>query len=63
MAGELTPAEVRSHGGGVLSSLAAVELDTVMRRTLTDSVKLSDDMACSFVAGLSACWPDSPMVS
>jgi hypothetical protein len=51
--GQLTPADLRDHGGAVLDVLAAADLDAALHRALVGTVGLDDDKARSVVGELS----------
>lgn len=58
--GQLTPADLRGHATGILSILAAVDLDTALHRVLVQRVGLDDDTARAVVDDLAHHWPHQP---
>jgi uncharacterized membrane protein len=58
--GELTPHELRGHAIGVLTALAAADLDANLRRALVGQYGLDDARARDVVASLEKHWPTDP---
>lgn len=56
-AGELTPADLTDHAGGVLKALAAADLDAALHRTLVGVVGVPDGTARGMVDALAEHWP------
>lgn len=55
--GQISPTDLRDHAGGVLTSLAACQLDTKLLRVLMDTVGLDEEPARGLVTTLAEHWP------
>lgn len=59
--GQLDPDELRDHAGGVLSVLAAADLDAALHRVLVHTIGLDDATARSTIGALFDLWPKGTM--
>lgn len=57
-AGELTPADLRDHAGGVLNVLHAADLDAGLHKVLIGKAGLDDDTARAMIGTLGEHWPE-----
>lgn len=55
--GQISPEDLREHAGGVLTALAAAELDTNLHRALTAGAGLDPDKARAVITDLCNHWP------
>lgn len=57
-AGQLTPADLRDHAGGVLKALRAADLDAALHRVLIGTVGVPDHTARGLIGSLAEHWPE-----
>lgn len=55
--GEVTPHDLRGHGGDVLTVLSVTVLDSVLLGALIDSVGMGEEKARAVIGTLNAFWP------